>query len=116
MGIANNTSRSLQIISRNLGWDPNRIVDQGNGPGHPGSVDPDLEASYFSRETPFEGATTRMSPLPSDIADPQAGHPKITADTAPTFNSPTPRENQNQRRSESFGHYKPGAGNQGGSR
>jgi hypothetical protein len=112
MGRANNTARSLQIISRANGWDPNKIEDVGNGPGHPGSINPDLEASYFAREDPFSGDTTKMKPLPGDVADAQASRPDVSQGTKPSFHTPELRENEDHGHAESFSRYKPGAGKQ----
>jgi hypothetical protein len=56
MGRANNSSRSLQIISRAQGWDPNKIE----------GFDTTLESvGYRHRESPTDPSTTQ-DPFPGN--------------------------------------------------
>jgi hypothetical protein len=67
----NNTSRSLQIISRGQGWDPSKIQ---SAPGTPDGKDFDLDSiGYHARESPLDRSTTQDSPFPGDATDPFKG-------------------------------------------
>jgi hypothetical protein len=86
MGRANNTSRSLQIISKAQGWDPNQIVDNHG------------EASILTNQKPFPtqiGSTfPREDLFKSDTAgtpgkDTSEPCPDPQADTRPLFNTPS---------------------------
>lgn len=83
MGRANNTARSLQIISRQQGWDPQKIEGFPNGPGHPELPDYDFdEIGYRARESPLERSTTQDS-FPGTRLDLQAEFPKIPSGIPP---------------------------------
>lgn len=112
MGRANNTARSLVIISKQQGWDPNVIQDVGNGPGHPGTTEPDIEAVYHARETPYVMNTTDVNGIPGAARDAQQVRPDTSAETRPSFVTPELRENEDHSHSESYSHYKPGGGSQ----
>jgi hypothetical protein len=93
MGRANNTARSLQIISKQQGWDPNEIVGE----------------TTFPREDIFKSVT---GPIPGGAADPQSACPDTEAGTKPSFHTPVLRENEDHGKTQPFSRYKPGAGRQ----
>lgn len=62
----NNTSRSLIIISKQQGWDPNVIQ------GFEGDKGYDVGEVYSPRETPYQMNTTDMNGLPGCVKDPNA--------------------------------------------
>lgn len=86
MGRQNNVSRSLQIISRAQGWDPNKISgEQAERP------DGDLTDIFPIRETPFTNVT---GPVPEHaVHEVPYDHP---GGPNHTFNTPdTSREKPN---------------------
>ncbi len=75
MGRANNTSRSLQIISRQQGWDPNCIEDlDGTLGGNKYLTD----VGYRAREGPYDHSSTQ-DPFIGDRNDPQQKFPTLSA-------------------------------------
>lgn len=107
----NNTSRSLQIISKAQGWDPNQIVDTRR----PGSDMPEYEhpvaTKYevnWARENIFAPDTHSIPDSARDTSEPC---PDPGIGTNPSFQTPTLRENQNNRTTNADPHpAKPGAG------
>ena len=91
MSRMNNTSRSLQIISQQNGWDPTVIqasqqADWKDGPPV------DFKSFYHVRETPYEQFSSTSSQLPDD---PQAHCNYTEAETRPSFSTPVQRELEN---------------------
>lgn len=92
----NNTGRSLIIISKEQGWDPNTIEDVGNGPGHPKLAATDISNVYFPRETPFAENVTDIRGIPSVMKDSSEPCPDPAVNSK-DFETPVLRENQNHR-------------------
>ncbi len=113
MGRANNTSRSLQIISRQQGWDPNEIVDTRRLDSNRGEyIDPrpfpKMLETTLAREDIFKGDT--YGGIPDVAADTSYPCPDPSFDQAPTFSTPRLLENQNNRTTEADPYPgKPGA-------
>lgn len=78
MGRANNTSRSLQIISKAQGWDPTEIIGD----------------AYHAREDLTQSDTW---PIPASMKDTSEPCPDPGVDSKPDFQTPKLRENENHR-------------------
>jgi len=77
MARANNTSRSLIIASKLMGWDPTKIEGESFANGS------------YPETRPTEGDSARLhGPLPSSE---QSERPEITVDTPVTFHTPKHR-------------------------
>lgn len=100
MGRQNNTARSLNIISRAQGWDPDRIE---------GFEGVDLGEINHPREDIFKSDTW---PIPAAAKDTSEPCPDPGVSTPPTFHTPELRENEDHSHAEPFTKYKPGAGRQ----
>ena len=68
MGVANNVSRSLQIMSRQQGWDPCRVPERPAQPGAPSRPEMDLDTVHgfnlttYGHGVPEAGTDGQISP------------------------------------------------------
>lgn len=97
MGKQNNFARSLKIISKGQGWDPDEIVGGGR-----------IDEILHPRESPFDNAT---HPIPAQAMDKTTDHPGGQDQWAHKFNTPdVSREKSNHTTNADPAPGIPGAG------